>query len=245
MPFGLSNAPCTFQRMMNCVLRGLAWQCCLVYLDDIIIYSLGSFGRHLVEAALVFERLAQAGLTLKAKKRVFGAKRIEYLGHQLGEEGVRPVDRLVKAVCDFPVPRDPQEVRQFVHLAGYYRKFIPGFGGRMSPLTRLLRKAVEWQWGQEQEETFCWVKALLTRRPVLAYPDFRRPFVVATDASLVGVGAALMQNHGQGLQPVAYTPATPIALHKRSIPFPSSSAWWWYGPSRFLGHTCTGVDSRS
>ena len=204
MPFGLSNAPATFQRMMDCLLRGLTWLCCLVYLDDIIVYSPGGPGRHAVEMAVVLERLSQAGLTLKPSKCVVAATIIEYLGHELRADGVRPVDRLVTSVSEFPRPTDATAVKRFAHLAGYYRRFVAGFGERMAPLTKLLRKCEPWRWGAEQEQAFTWIKAKLSTKPVLVYPDFRLPFVLATDASLVGVGAALMQDQGQGLQPVAF-----------------------------------------
>ncbi|KAE8973239.1 hypothetical protein PR002_g26257 [Phytophthora rubi] len=145
MPFGLMNAPSTFQRMMNGVLRGLTWSTCLVYLDDIVVYTRGGIERHVVELATVLERLSAAGLTLKLKKCVFAATSMEYLGHELSSEGVRPVERLVTAVREFPRPRDPVEVKRFVHLAGYYRKFIAAFGSIMAPLTRLLKKSSEWE----------------------------------------------------------------------------------------------------
>lgn len=204
MPFGLMNAPSTFQRMMNCVLRGLTWLTCLVYLDDIIIYTRGSIERHVVELAVVLERLRIAGLSLKPKKCSFATNTIEYLGHQLAPEGIKPLDRLVDAVRQFPAPKDEKEVKRFVHLAGYYRRFVAGFGSMMAPLTKLLRKGSEWEWGGPQQRAFDQIKAVLTAKPLLIYPDFTKPFVIVTDASVVGLGACLMQDHGQGLQPVAY-----------------------------------------
>ncbi|GMG16831.1 unnamed protein product [Phytophthora fragariaefolia] len=204
MPFGLCNAPSTFQRLMDCVLRGLTWVCCLVYLDDVIIFSKGSVARHVVELAVVLERLSAAGLSLKASKCSFAAKKMEYRGHNLTPEGIQPTDRLVKAVVDFPRPTDTAEVRRSVALAGYYRRFMPSFGARMSPLTKLLRKPSEWQWGNEQEEAFRWAKAGLSRKPVLIYPGYRLPFKLTTDASKAGLGAVLSQDQGHGDQPVAY-----------------------------------------
>ncbi|KAE9118896.1 hypothetical protein PF005_g8922 [Phytophthora fragariae] len=130
MPFGLSNAPVTFQRLMNGVLRGLTWTSCLVYLDDIIIFSKGGIGEHVVKLASVLERLSTAGLTLKLKKCVFATKAMEYLGHMPSADSVQPLDRLVTAVTEFARPSNPDEVRRFVHLAGYYRRFIPAFDRR-------------------------------------------------------------------------------------------------------------------
>lgn len=204
MPFGLANAPGTFQRMMDKVLRGLSWQCCLVYLDDVIIYTKGNIARHVVQLSAVLERLSQAGLSLKAAKCSFGTTHLEYLGHELDEEGVRPLDRLVKSVREFPTPTDETSVKRFVHMAGSYRRFIANFGSKAAPLTKLLCKSSEWQWGEAQQSAFERLKRELIQKPLLVYPDFSKPFKLVTDASVVGLGAALMQDQGQGDQPVAY-----------------------------------------
>jgi hypothetical protein len=190
--------------MMNSVLRGLTWTTCLVYLDDIVVYTRGGIERHILELACVLERLSAAGLTLNLKKCVFAARSMEYLGHELSSEGVRPLDRLITAVQDFPRPTDAVEVKRFVHLASYYRRFVRGFGAMMAPLTKLLRKATTWEWGDLQENAFEQVKAELTTKPLLLYPDFQLPFRLVTDASKVGLGSCLMQDHGRGWQPVAY-----------------------------------------
>ncbi|GMF58810.1 unnamed protein product [Phytophthora fragariaefolia] len=194
MPFGLANDPWTFPRMMGAVLRGLTWQTCLVYLDDVIIFRKGDVTQHVVELATVLERLARAGLSLKAKKCTFAAERLEYLGHELGDDGVRPMKSLIKSVKKFPVPQDADAVKRFVHMAGYYRRFVPEFASRAAPMTNLLRKVVEWRWGESQQSAFEELKKALTERPLLAYPDFTRPFRLVTNASAVGLGAALMQD---------------------------------------------------
>lgn len=189
---------------MDAVLRGLTWQCCLVYLDDVIIYTKGNVARHVVELAAVLERLSKAGLSLKAAKCSFGTTRLEYLGHELDAEGTRPLERLIKSVREIPVPTDEASVKRFVHMAGFYRRFIPNFGSKAAPLTKLLRKSSEWQWGEPQQLAFEQLKRELAEKPVLAYPDFTKPFKLVTDASVVGLGAALMQDQGRGDQPVAY-----------------------------------------
>ncbi|GMF44471.1 unnamed protein product [Phytophthora fragariaefolia] len=186
------------------VLRGLTWLTCLVYLDDIVIFTRGGIEQHVLELACVFERLAAAGSTLKLKLCVFTTEKMESLGHELSCDGVRPLQRLVSAVQEFPRPTDAVEAKRFVHLAGYYRRFVEGFGSLMSPITKLLRKDAEWIWGDEQEAAFIHVKNVLTTSPLLLYPDFRRPFRVVTDASIVGLGACLMQDQGKGWQPIAY-----------------------------------------
>ncbi|KAE8977451.1 hypothetical protein PR002_g25017 [Phytophthora rubi] len=129
---------------------------------------------------------------------------MEYLGHELSSEGVRPVGRLVTAVSEFPRPGNPVEVKRFVHLAGYYRKFIEAFGSIMAPLTRLLKKDSVWEWTEEQEFAFERVKAALTTKALLAYPNFELPFRLVTDTSKVGLRACLMQDQGRGWQPVAF-----------------------------------------
>ncbi|RAW23553.1 hypothetical protein PC110_g20013 [Phytophthora cactorum] len=185
-------------RMMNGVLRGLTWLTCLVYLDDIVVYTKGGVERHILELATVLERLSAAGLTLKLKKCVFAAKVMEYLGHELSSNGVRPAAWLVTAVSEFPRSTYPIEVKRFVHLAGYYRKFIETFGSIMQPMTRLLKQDDEWEWTEAQEFAFERVKAALTTMPLLVYPDFTLPFCLVTDASKVGLGACLMQDQGRG-----------------------------------------------
>ncbi|KAE8956529.1 hypothetical protein PR001_g31704, partial [Phytophthora rubi] len=189
---------------MNGVLRGLTWTTCLVYLDDIVVFTRGDVRKHLVQLATVLERLSVAGLTLKLRKCVFAARSMEYLGHELSDEGVRPVERLITAVTEFPRPCNPVEVKRFVHLAGYYRKFIEAFGSVMAPMTRLLKKDCEWQWTEEQEFAFERVKAALTTKPLLVYPNFGRPFRLVTDASQIGLGACLMQDQGRDWQPIAF-----------------------------------------
>ncbi|GMF44921.1 unnamed protein product [Phytophthora fragariaefolia] len=137
---------------MDCVLRGLTWVCCLVYLDDVVIFTKGSVARHAVEVAVVLERLAQAGLSLKASKCVFATTRMEYLGHDLTPDGIQPTDRLVKTIVTFPRPEDAAQVRRFVALAGYCRRFVPDCGARMSPVTRLLREENSWEWKMRRME---------------------------------------------------------------------------------------------
>ncbi|KAE8974448.1 hypothetical protein PR001_g25988 [Phytophthora rubi] len=218
MPFALTNAPSTFQRMMNQVLRGLTWSTCLVYLDDIVVFTKGGIERHVMELASVLERLAAAGLTLKLRKCRFAMESMEYLGHELSRDGVRPVQRLLTAVQQFPRPSDAVGAKRFVHLAGYYRRFVAGFGSMMSPITKLLRKRVEWEWTTAQEEAFEMVKEALTNKPLLLYPNFALPFRVATDASTIGLGACLMQDHGKGWQPIAFaSKVNSVAESKYSI----------------------------
>ncbi|TYZ62751.1 hypothetical protein PybrP1_006931 [[Pythium] brassicae (nom. inval.)] len=157
-----------------------------------------------VDLAVVFDRLEHAGLTLKSSKRVFVAKEIDYLGHRLTNKGILPQDRLVTVVREFPVPTDAKGVKRFVHLAGYYRWFIPNFRSRAAPMTRLLRKDVEFMWGAEQASAFEDLRRALVEKPLLVYLDLTKSFLLVTDASAVGCGACLLQEYGNGLQPIAY-----------------------------------------
>lgn len=176
---------------MNSLLRGLTWTTCLIYLDDIVVYTRGGIEQHVLELACVLERLSVAGLTLKLKKCVYATRTMEYLGHELSFDGVRPLQRLVKAVQDFPRPKDAVEAKRFVHLAGCYRRFIEGFGCVITPMTKLLRKDADWEWTPAQESAFEYVKAVLTTKPLLIYPDCRLLFRLVTDASKIGLGACL------------------------------------------------------
>ncbi|POM73718.1 LOW QUALITY PROTEIN: Gag-pol fusion protein [Phytophthora palmivora] len=204
MPFGLTNAPATFQRLMNGVLRGLTWLACLVYLDDIVVFTRGGVERHVVELATVLERLSHAGLTLKLKKCKFATRTMEYLCHELSADNVRPLERLITAVRDFPTPMNDVDAKRFTHLAGYYRKFVDKFGTLIAPITKLLRKSAKWERGEAQASAFQRVKEILIMKPLLIYPDFSLPFRVMTDACKAGLGACLMQDQGKGWQPVTY-----------------------------------------
>ncbi|POM66322.1 LOW QUALITY PROTEIN: Enzymatic Polyprotein [Phytophthora palmivora] len=196
MPFGLANAPGTFQRMMDAVLLELTWQSCL---DDVNVFSKGDVAQHVVELAAVLERLSQAGLSLKARKCSFAQEKLEYLGNKLDDDGVRPMGSLVESVESFPVPTDTIEGKRFGHMAVYYRRFVPNVASKAAPMTKLLRKGAVWRWAESQQEAF---ESLKDARPLLAYPDFSRPFRLVTDASQIGLGAELTQ--GQEEQPVAY-----------------------------------------
>ena len=204
MPFGLSNSPGTFQRVMDLVLRGLTWKSCLVYIDDIIVYS-KTFGEHLIHLQQVFDALTTAGLRLSAKKSILGCHEVDYLGFRVGRDGLKPQAGLVTAVKDFPQPTDATGVKRFVHMAGFYRRFIPGFAATAGPLQALLKNDATFRWGVEENGAFQKLKDALISKPCLALPDFDLPFTLATDAAqTTGMGAALMQDFGQGLQPLAF-----------------------------------------
>ena len=202
MPFGLCNAPATFQRLMNEVLRGLPF--CRVYLDDIIVFSRDAT-EHAHHLAAVFERLRKASLHLKLSKCAFGRSSLRYLGHIVSRDGIQPLDDKVADVRDRAPPKNVQDVQSFLGLAGYYRRFIRDYARVVEPLLALTRADTPFTWSNDCQAAFDTVKARLTERPILAFPDFNRPFTLFTDASSVALGAVLSQQGHDGQEhPVAY-----------------------------------------
>jgi hypothetical protein len=152
MPFGLTNAPATFQRMMDVVLSGLTWRFCLVYLDDIIVYS-ETFEKHLQHLKQVFERLREANLHLKAQKCHFCSAKVSYLGHVITPEGISPDPAKVSAILEAPPPKNTGELRSFLGLTGYYRRFIKGYAHISYHLSKLLSKDEPWVWSEQYQPT--------------------------------------------------------------------------------------------
>jgi transposase InsO family protein/predicted aspartyl protease len=192
MPFGLTNAPATFQRLMERVLAGLQWNICLVYIDDIIIFS-QTIDEHIQQLQTVFNRLKNAKLKLKPKKCHLFQKKVQYLGHVVSEAGIETDPEKISAVKEWPRPRTVTDVRSFIGLCSYYRRFIPEFATTAKPLIKLTEKNAIFQWSEEQENAWKSLKDQLTRSPVLAYPRNDATFILDTDASDVGIGAVLSQ----------------------------------------------------
>ena len=208
MPFGLCNSPAVFQRLMQQVLMGLnppeAPGFVSVYIDDVLVFS-KTLQEHLSHLKLVIQRLQEVGLKLKPEKCKYACKQVEYLGHVISSSGLKPNHKLTAAVCDFPTPRNVKEVRRFLGLTSYYRKFIPGFARVAEPLHRLTRKDVEFSWTTDCQISFDTLKKKLTEAPLLAYPSFDRDFVLETDASIHGLGAILSQvQDDHKSHPIAY-----------------------------------------
>ena len=190
MPFGLKTAPATYQRFMNYALAGLLGIYCFVYLDDIIIFS-ENLEEHILKLRRVFEQLSKYHVQLEPDKCEFLKTELQYLGHVVTEQGVRPDEKKVEAVKLFPTPKCTKDVKSFLGLAGYYRKFIAKFSHISAPLTRLLKKDVEWIWTQECEQSFIKLKSILSSEPLLRYPDFTQSFIVTMDASNIAIGCIL------------------------------------------------------
>ena len=192
MPFGLCNAPGTFERLMETVLHNLQWQICLVYLDDVVIYG-GSEQQLMDRMDMVFTRLRAANLKLKPKKCRLFARRTDYLGHVISEEGISVSPDKVGAIRDWPVPEDVTDLRSFLGTANYYRRFVKDFATIATPLHRLTDKGAEFEWRYEHQDAFEQLKNALCVAPTLAFPVADAPFVLDTDASLSGMGAVLSQ----------------------------------------------------
>ena len=217
MPFGLCNAPATFQRLMERCMGDLNLRDCLIYLDDIIIFS-STFDEHMERLQAVFERLQEHNLKLKPSNCELFKGRVSYLGHVVSDEGIHTDPAKIEAVKSWPVPKSIKDVRRFLRFTGYYRKFIQGFAAIARPLNDLLvghvtnpkakkksvRKQVPFKWGPEQQSSFEAVIDKLTNPPVLAYEDYSLPFKVHTDASLNGLGAVLYQTQEGVDRVIAY-----------------------------------------
>ncbi|XP_039308185.1 uncharacterized protein LOC120358336 [Solenopsis invicta] len=203
MPFGLKNAPATFQRLMDQILTGLQGVELFVYMDDIVVYA-SSLQEHEIKMNKLMDRLRSANLVLQPDKCEFLRREVAYLGHIIGENGVRPDPQKISAVQNFPVPKNIKNVRQFLGLAGYYRRFIPNFSKIANPLSNLLKKDVAFKWNDTTQEAFNTLKELLCKEPILQYPDFNRAFVLTTDASNFAIGGVLSQGEIGHDLPIAY-----------------------------------------
>lgn len=200
MPFGLMNAPATFQRLMNTVFGDLNLSEVLIYLDDIIIFS-ETIDEHISRLRRVFARLREHGLKLKPSKCHLLVEEVLYLGHVVSKDGIKTDPDKIEAVKTWPVPKTGKEVRSFLGFTGYYRRFIEKYAAVAKPLFELIggkRSAKKSPpkpivWTDECQKAFDVLKMKLTSAPILAYPDFTKPFILQTDASLDGCGAVLVQ----------------------------------------------------
>ena len=221
MPFGLTNAPATFQRLMESCLGELHLNWCIIYLDDIIVFS-RTPEEHLHRLKAVFEKLRAAGLKLKPKSCLS----TQILGHVVSKEGVSTDPDKIKSVTEWPQPTTVTEVRSFLGFVSYYRRFIPNFSKIAKSLNKLLqnlegtpsqKKKFKVHWGPDQQEAFETLQRLCTESPILAYADFKAPFILHTDASGDGLGAVLYQVQ-EGKQRVIAYASRSLTRSERNYP---------------------------
>ena len=201
VPFGLAQAPAYFQELMMGVLKDLPFA--MAYLDDILIYS-STPEEHLQHIKTVFEKLCHAKLSMKLSKCHFFTKEIQYLGHILGVEGIRPVPAKTEAIKAMHLPVNPKQVHAFLRLVRYYRKLIKNFAKIGKPLTMLTHMDVRFEWKETHRCAFMKLKDTIIKAPILRYPDATKPYIVYTDASDNACGAQLSQMHKEAEFPVAF-----------------------------------------
>ena len=228
VPFGLAQAPAYFQLLMNKVLKGLKFA--MTYLDDIIIFSQDEL-QHLEHLEIVFSCLQEAGLKMKRSKCDFFKSEIHYLGHLISPEGISPLHNKLDSIRHMPVPNSTKEIKQFLGLTGYYRKFVPRFADISRPLTTLTKKDAKFEWTSACQKSFELLKEALCgepvlkyadtsteepvlkyEEPVLKYADTSKPYTLYTDASKYGWAGVLTQPHTTTIDGKSTTTDYPVAF---------------------------------
>lgn len=207
MPFGLCNAPATFQRVMEVAMSGLQWNTCLIYLDDLIIFSFDPVS-HAVRLRAVLERVRDSGLKLKPAKCSLFQSEVKFLGHVISDKGILPDPDNVQRLADWPRPLSVREVRAFLGLGNYYRRFVKGYSQLVRPLTELTKKDHTFNWTEDCEEAFQRLKEVLMGPEIMAYPLEEGEFFLDTDACDVSTGAVLSQMQGGRERVIAYASHT-------------------------------------
>lgn len=202
-PFGLATSPSVFERLMEDVLRGLQWEECLLYMDDIIVPG-SSFEEEIERLEHVFQRMREANLKLKPSKCFLFQKSVKFLGHVVSEEGIQTDPDKTTAVQNWPRPRNAKEIKSFLGLCSYYRKFVRNFADIARPLHKISLKNPKFTWTEECQQSFVALKAALTSPPILIYPQPGKQFILDTDASNHSVGAILSQQIDEREHVIAY-----------------------------------------
>lgn len=192
MPFGLCNAPSSFQATMNSIFRQHLRHFIIVFFDDILVYS-RTMEAHIKHLTITFQVLLDHHFVLKLSKCSFAQTQVEYLGHIVSGKGVEPVASKIEAIQNWPVPHSTKAVRSFLGLAGFYRRFIKSYATIAAPLVHLTTRE-PFNWNPQAQAAFEQLKLALSTAPVLALPNFQLPFTVETDASGIGMEAVLSQN---------------------------------------------------
>ena len=209
VPFGLAQAPVYFQLLMNKVLKGLKFA--MTYLDDIIIFSENE-SQHLEHLETVFSQLREARLKMKCSKCDFFKSEIHYLGHLISPEGISPLPNKLNCIKHMPAPKNTKEIKQFLGLTGYYRKFVPRFADISRPLTILTKKDKKFEWTPECQKSFDLLKETLCGEPVLKYADTSKPYTLYTDASKFGWAGVLTQSHTTVIDGKSITTDHPVTF---------------------------------
>ena len=192
MPFGLCNAPATFQRIMHNVFSDLIGKFVLVYIDDIIIYS-RSLEEHLQHVTIVFDLISDVNIRLNPTKCDFFSEQLTFLGHIVSVEGIKPDPKKIVAIQNISQPKNTKEVQSFLGLANFYRRFIQNFAEKAKPLHEITRQKIKFKWEKSEQEAFDALKEALKSAPLRHHPDLNGPFILQTDASSIALGAILMQ----------------------------------------------------
>jgi hypothetical protein len=203
LPFGLTNAPATFMHLMHQLLRPYLDNFVIVFLDDILIYS-KTLEEHRQHVKQVLEELRKNKLYAKESKCEFFQAQVEFLGHKVDCDGIHMMEDKLKAIQEWPTLTTVADVRSFLGLCGFYRRFVKNFSSITAPLTELLHKDKKYQWGENEQKSFETLKQVMMTSPVMILPNPQLPYTITTDASGYAVGATLSQDHGNGLQPIAY-----------------------------------------
>ena len=231
LPFGVASAPAIFQRTMETVLKGLPMV--VAYLDDILVAG-RTEQEHLTNLAQVLERLNSAGMKLKKEKCAFCLPQVEYLGHVISEEGLRPSSSKIKAITNAPEPSSLSELKSFLGLVNYYAKFLPNSATTLAPLYKLLKHSEPWQWNTEQQVSFENIKTMLTAPTLLVHFDEKAPIMLSCDASPYGVGAVLSHvMEDQSDKPIAYASRSLSTAERKYSQLDKEALAILFGVSKF------------
>lgn len=204
MPFGLINAPATFQSLMNNIFRAqITQKKCLCYLDNLIILG-KNLKEHTENINEILNLLQTNNLKINPDKCEFMQKELKYLGHVITLEGIKPQSEKIEKILNVQQPKNVKQIQAFLGLTGYYRKFIEDYGLLAKPLTKLLRKDIKFNFDQECKKSFEILKRKITEAPILKYPDDEKRFSITTDASNEALGVVLTQEHDGKDMPIAY-----------------------------------------
>ena len=203
LPMGLCNSPDIFQEKMSTLMSDLEYV--RAYIDDLLVLTSSTWEDHLDKLRVVLQRLHEAGLKVNARKSFFGKAELEYLGHWITREGIKPVPKKVEAIGQIAPPKTKRQLRSFIGMVNYYRDMWIRRSHVLAPLTKLVSKDAKWEWGPTQQKAFDTIKRIVTREVLLAYPDFSKTFDVHTDASHEQLGAVISQD------------GRPIAFYSRKL----------------------------